>query len=387
MSIGRDLRFGRPYALWGKLTDLIKQQVSGGLVHHDSSFPIVGRNIFQRQYGSAPVSNQGQAQGQLGSFPLPLGQGQTQWQNGPFPPPLGGQGRILGHRSFPPPTDQGQPQGQRTSFTHVSAQGQVGFLPQPPTEYDQIDPQQNLWTPPMTPTYPLTLEQYHVPRYPIDPALGFASNGQDGQNLLPAEAGFTDGQAYPESESVFGMGLRLEDSGPEDFATLRGTAPGNPIEQPIPSGERPVLPPADQQTYGDYEDLLFTLDTSAQTPRSEWVEIDAQAGENTGLVGEDLDDGRLEEFMNRWAWNVADRQQPEGGAQGGEVEEMEVEFENEFEREMNQLVYGLETPRSMDTDPQSETNTQPAETGVQSPEPYAQLEQDIEPTESKCGGE
>lgn len=240
----------------------------------------------------------------------------------------------------------------------------------------------------MTPTYPLTLEQYRVPRYPTSPFPGFAPNGQNGQSIIPAEAGFTDGQACPEPESSFDTELRLEDFGPEDFANLRETAPENPIEQPFPSDVLSFSPPAEQQTYDDNDNGLFTFDASAQTPRSEQTETDAGAGENAGLTGDDLDDGRFEEFMGRLAWNVADRQQPEGGAQGGHVEGMEAGFDGEFEREMNRLGYGLETPRSTDSDAQlMETDIQPAETGVQSPNLHAQLEQDIEQTESKCGEE
>lgn len=262
----------------------------------------------------------------------------------------------------------------------------------------------------MTPTYPLSLEQCHLPRYPVGPV----PKPPNGQNTLPTEAGYSDGQAYPEP-GIFNMGLEdliVRGWGntiiPEEAVNPWGTVPGNPLEQPFPSDVQPVLPPANQQTYDDYENRLFSMGNGAQVPQNEQGDADG----NTGMAGEDLDDGRFEMFMEWRAQDLAGRQMPDGEAGTGLRGEMEVDFDgDEFERAMAQLTGGLETPRSMGPNSLStetnaqlaeasvkspgtnapmesnaqfmETDDQPAEAGVQSSEIDAQLEQDFEQAEEQ----
>lgn len=339
---------------------------------------MTGREHLQSQYGSAPLSGQGYAQRQHGSFSSSSGQGHVQ-DHGSFSPPLGGQGQIQGHRSsFPPPSGQGNAQGQRVSFSPVSVQArqfqeQHGFFPPPPTEYGQINGQENFWTPPMTPTYPPILERYHVPRYPVGPVPNLAPNGQ---NILPTEVDYTDVHAYPEPDSFFRTGLEdwvvhdwRNTAIPDDLVNPGGTVPGNPLEQPVPSDVQPVLPLTNQQIYDDYEGRFLAMDP-AQAPWSDQGKTDADADEDTGLAEEDIHDERLEVFMERWARELADQQQPEADVPGlvGETEEG---FDGEeFERDMAESARRSETP-------------QLAGTTTQSPEIHAQLEKGTENADSK----
>lgn len=391
--------------------------VRGHLQRQRGSFlPLLGQERTQGHHSSLPPpSGQEHSQGQAVPFSFSSAQGHGRGQNSSFPRPLGGQGQTQGHLSFPPPPNQGQAQDESASLIRTSVQAQRfqeqhSLFPPQPTEYGRVDAQQDFWTPPMTPTYPLTLEQCHVPRYPVGPAPNLPPNGH---STLPTKVWHTDVQAYPEP-NFFNMGLEdLTARGwgstaiPTDAINPWGTVTGDPIEQPFPSDAQPVLRPANQQTYDDYESRLFAMGNEAQTPRDE----QRDAG---GDTGKDPDGGRFEMFIEQWARDLAGRQQPDGEVRAGQGGEVEAGFDGiGFERAMAQLTGGLETPLSMGSNSQStetnarsagasaispgtnaltesntpstDTDAQPAEASVKSSEIDAQPERDIEQAESRDG--